>query len=156
MCSDTLDPGGEVRVCSLGYILGMPEISSSDGTMPSVHFREDFPTRLLLKEVRDLISQSRSRMSKRWWHLITFGHARNIIFCVYRSSYQVHGISRIKEMLFQAGGVLGAAEFRVFSMLDKHDRRYVSVRVACGFNLVKKIFPDAWIANEKGAAEGAS
>ena len=27
MCSDTLDPGGEVRGCSVGCILGMPEIS---------------------------------------------------------------------------------------------------------------------------------
>ena len=26
MCSDTLDPGGEVRGCSVGCILGMPEI----------------------------------------------------------------------------------------------------------------------------------
>ena len=27
MCSDTLNPGGEVRVCCVGCILGMPEIS---------------------------------------------------------------------------------------------------------------------------------
>ena len=27
MCSDTLNPGGEVRGCSVGCILGMPEIS---------------------------------------------------------------------------------------------------------------------------------
>ena len=27
MCSDTLDPGGEVRGCCVGCILGMPEIS---------------------------------------------------------------------------------------------------------------------------------
>ena len=27
MCSDTLDPGGEVSGCSVGCILGMPEIS---------------------------------------------------------------------------------------------------------------------------------
>ena len=27
MCSDTLSPGGEVRGCSVGCILGMPEIS---------------------------------------------------------------------------------------------------------------------------------
>ena len=26
MCSDTLDPGGEVQICSVGCILGMPEI----------------------------------------------------------------------------------------------------------------------------------
>ena len=29
MCSVTLDPGGEVRGCSVGCILGMPEISTS-------------------------------------------------------------------------------------------------------------------------------
>ena len=29
MCSDTLNPGGEVRGCSVGCILGMPEISPS-------------------------------------------------------------------------------------------------------------------------------
>ena len=27
MCSDTLNPGGEVRRCCVGCILGMPEIS---------------------------------------------------------------------------------------------------------------------------------
>ena len=27
MCSDTNNPGGEVRGCSVGCILGMPEIS---------------------------------------------------------------------------------------------------------------------------------
>ena len=27
MCSDTLDPGGEVLECSVGCILGTPEIS---------------------------------------------------------------------------------------------------------------------------------
>ena len=29
MCSDTLDPGGEVRGCSVGCILGIPEVSPS-------------------------------------------------------------------------------------------------------------------------------
>ena len=29
MCSDTLNPGGEVRRGSVGCILGMPEISTS-------------------------------------------------------------------------------------------------------------------------------
>ena len=38
------------------------------------------------------------------------GHVRRIIICVYRSCYMVHGFSRTKEMLFQAG-VLGASEF---------------------------------------------
>ena len=51
---------------------------------------------------------------------------------------------------------MGAVEFRVFVMSDKHDRRYVSVRVACVFNLKKKIVSDAWMANEKGAAAGVS
>ena len=27
MCSDTLNPGGDVQICSVGCILGMPEIS---------------------------------------------------------------------------------------------------------------------------------
>ena len=27
MCSDTLDPGGEVQICSVGCILGMSDIS---------------------------------------------------------------------------------------------------------------------------------
>ena len=27
MCSDTVNPGGEVRGCSVGCILGMPEVS---------------------------------------------------------------------------------------------------------------------------------
>ena len=29
MCSDSLDPGGKVRGCSVGCTLGMPEISPS-------------------------------------------------------------------------------------------------------------------------------
>ena len=49
---------------------------------------------------------------------------------------------------------MGAAEFRVILASDKHDRRNVSVRVACGFNLMKKLLPDVWVANEKGAAQG--
>ena len=52
MCSDTLNPGGEVRGCCVGCILGMPEISP---------------------------------------------------FVFIAASYQLHGISRTKEMLFQAG-----------------------------------------------------
>ena len=42
---------------------------------------------------------------------------------------------------FSRGGVLGAAEFRVFLMSDKYDRRYVSVRAACGFTLMNVVFP---------------
>ena len=58
MCSGTLNPGGEVRGCCVGCILGMPEMS----------------------------------------------------FVFTAASYQLHGISRTKEMLFQTG-VLGAAIF---------------------------------------------
>ena len=52
MCSDTLDPGGDVRGCCVGCILGMPEISQ---------------------------------------------------FVFIATSYQLHGISRHKEMIFLAG-----------------------------------------------------
>ena len=57
MCSDTLNPGGlnpggEMRECCVGCILGMPEISA---------------------------------------------------FVFIAASYQLHGVSRTKEMLFQAG-----------------------------------------------------
>ena len=41
-------------------------------------------------------------------------------------------------------------------MSDRDDRLYVSVRVACGFVSIKKIFPDAWMTNKKGAAQGVS
>ena len=55
------------------------------------------------------------------------------------SSWQVHRISKTKKKKkndFSSGGVVrGAAEFRVFLMSDKYDRRYVSVHVACGFTL---------------------
>ena len=67
MCSDTLNPGGEVQGCSVGCILGMPEISP---------------------------------------------------FVFIAASYQVHGISRTKEMLFQAG-VFGCGEF--FWCSDWHE-----------------------------------
>ena len=52
MCSDTLNPGGEMRGCSVGCMLGMPEMSP---------------------------------------------------FVFIALSYQVHGISRTKEILVQAG-----------------------------------------------------
>ena len=32
-----------------------------------------------------------------------------------------------------------------------HDRRYVSVHVACGFTSDENVLPNAWIANKKGA-----
>ena len=60
MCFVTLDPGGEVRGCCVGCILGMPEIAS-------------------------------------------------VVFIA--ASYQLHGISRTKEMLSSSGGILGAAIF---------------------------------------------
>ena len=42
----------------------------------------------------------------------------------------------LKKNAFSSGGVVrGAAKFRVFQMPDKHDRRYVSDHVACGFTL---------------------
>ena len=75
------------------------------------------------------------------------------VFIVAASRYM--GFLELKKC-FSSGGVLGAAEFRVFLVSDKHDRRYVSVRVACSFNLMKVLFPDAWMANEKGAAKGVS
>ena len=63
MCYDTLNPGGEVRACCVGGILGMPEISP---------------------------------------------------FVFIAASYQVHGIFRTKEMLFQAGVFWVRRNFLVF------------------------------------------
>ena len=63
MCSDTLYPGGEVRGCCMGCILGMPEIST---------------------------------------------------FVFIAASYQLHEISRSKEMLFQAGVFWVRRSFLVF------------------------------------------
>ena len=63
MCSDTLNPGGEVRGCSVGCILGMSDVSQ---------------------------------------------------FEFIAASYQVHGISRTKEMLFQAGVFRVRREILVF------------------------------------------
>ena len=40
---------------------------------------------------------------------------------------------------FSSRGVVGAAEFRVFLVSDKHDRRYVPVHVACGFTLNENV-----------------
>ena len=36
-------------------------------------------------------------------------------------------------------------------MSDKHDHRHVPVRVVCGFTLMTVLFPDAWMADKKGA-----
>ena len=48
---------------------------------------------------------------------------------------------------FSYGGIVrGAAEFRIFLMSDKHDRRYVSVHDACGFNLGGTSKPDPPLA----------
>ena len=90
---------GEVRGCSVGCILSMPEISHS-------------------------------------------------VFIAAASRYM--GFLELKKCFFKRG-CFGCGAFRV-----KHDRRHVSVRVACGFNSIKKLFPDAWMANEQGPAEGVS
>ena len=63
MCSDTLNPGGEVRGCCVGCILGMLDISP---------------------------------------------------FVFIAASYQLNGISRTKEMLFQAGVFWGRRIVLVF------------------------------------------
>ena len=102
MCSDPVDPGGEVRSCYVGCILGMPEISP-------------------------------------------------FVFIIAASRYM--GFLELKKSFFKRG-CLGCGGIRVFLVSDKHDRRYMSVRVACGFTLMKALFPDAWMANEKGAAGG--
>ena len=68
MCSDPVDPGGEVRRCSVGCILGMPQISP---------------------------------------------------FVFIAASYQLHGISRTKEMLFQAVVFFGCGDF--FWCFDWHE-----------------------------------
>ena len=84
MCSDTLNPGGEVQICSVGCILGMPEI-------PSFLF----------------IAAARRYM----------------------------GFEELKKRFLKRGrcGCGGISCF--FFISDKHDRRYVSVRVACGFKI---------------------
>ena len=52
---------------------------------------------------------------------------------------------------------MGAAEFRVFFLF-----RTSTTAGTCPFvshvvsKLIKVLFPDAWMANEKGAAEGVS
>ena len=63
MCSDTFNPGGEVRGCCVGCILGMPDISP---------------------------------------------------FVFIAASYQLHGISRTKQMFFQAGVFRVRRNFLVF------------------------------------------
>ena len=63
MCSDTLNPGGEVLGCCVGCILGTPEI---------------------------------------------------LPFVFIAASYELHGISRTKEMLFEAGVFWARRNFLVF------------------------------------------
>ena len=84
MCSAPVDPGGEVRSCCVGCILGTPEISP-------------------------------------------------FVFIVAASRYMVF---LAKEMFFQAGGFWVRRNFVFFC-------RYVSFRVACGFTLMKVVFPGA-------------
>ena len=83
MCSDTLNPGGEVRGCCAGCILGMPEISP---------------------------------------------------FVFIAASYQLHGISRTKEMLFQAGVFWVRRFFLVFSLA--RNRYFVSAPFDAGLNVM--------------------
>ena len=101
MCSDTLNPGGEVQICAVGCILGMPEISP-------------------------------------------------FVFIVAASRYM--GFLELKKCFFKRGCFECGGISCFLFMSDKHDRRYVSVRIACGFTLMKVVFPDAWMANETGAA----
>ena len=85
MCSDLLDPDGDVRGCSVGCTEGVWDIA---------------PLVLIIAAGR----------------------------CI--------GFPRTKKLFFSSRGVVrGAAEFRVFVMSDKRDRRYVSVHVACRFTL---------------------
>ena len=63
---------------------------------------------------------------------------------------------KIREMLLYKRGCFGCGAISCFLRSDKHDRRCVSVRVPCDFNLMKKTFPNVLVANKKGAAEGAS
>ena len=63
MCFDTLNPGGEVRGCCVGCIVGMPDIST---------------------------------------------------FVFIAANYQLQGISRTKEMTFQAGVFWVRRKFLVF------------------------------------------
>jgi len=83
MCSDTLNPGGEVRGCCVGCILGMPEISP---------------------------------------------------FVFIAASYQLHGISRTKEMLFQAGVFWVRRNFLVFWLA--RNRYFVSAPFDAGLNVM--------------------
>ena len=70
MCPDTINPGGEVRGCCVGCILGMPDI---------------------------------------------------LPFVFIAASYQLHGISRTKEMLFQAGVLWVRRNFEFFWCSDWHE-----------------------------------
>ena len=80
MCSDPLDPDGEVRECSVGCTIGV----------------WDMAPLVLIK-----------------------------------TAGRYTGFLGLKSA-FSSGGVVGAAEFRVFLISDNHDRRYMSVHVARG------------------------
>ena len=78
MCSDTINPGGEVQICSVGCILGIPEIPP-------------------------------------------------FVFNVAASKYM--GFLELNKCFFKKG-CFRCGGICFFLMFDKHDRRYVSVRVA--------------------------
>ena len=85
MRSDPLDPDGEMLGCSVGYTIGVSDISASR------------------------VLQSRNVPSV---------------------------VSRTIKTQFSSGGVVrSAANLRVFFTSDKHDRRQVSLQVACVFTL---------------------
>ena len=54
MCADTLNPGGEVEICSVGCILGMPEIApfvlivAASRYMGRLEQKKCFPSRSVL------------------------------------------------------------------------------------------------------------
>ena len=78
-------------------------------------------------------------------------HVRHSALGVDHSSWQVHGISGTKQ-IFSSGGVVGAAEFRVFLVSDKHATVGTCPFMSHVVSLwMKMLFPDAWMANKKGA-----
>ena len=105
MCSDTLNPGGEVQICSVGCILGMPEI----------------PSFLFIVAARRYMGFE--ELKKRF---------------LKRGRFGCGGISCF--FLFRTSTTAGTCPF-VSHVVSK---------------LIKVLFPDAWMANEKGAAEGVS
>ena len=75
-------------------------------------------------------------------------HVGHSAFRVHPCSWQVHGISITKKMLFQGVCALGAAGFRVDRRCVSHNLNPPSVCVACSF---ESMISYAWMANKKGA-----